>query len=496
MLQTARPASVSVATLVAVGATLLASSARADVASSNVCDASLDCTSKGNATLKAESREPIISSIGTGWLPACATPDAQGHCSDENIQVSTSIDLAAFPEPSREPLWMVDMTKAAVVAAAWPTPAAFELTVPTAPTMDGIFKVSHTLIPAVRVYANILGFKREWMYDASRFVTENAANFDYKATNTVMFAPWAMTQGVVNKVPAPTLTNTALLNVDLVKNSDNEVQLGLSASTSPTFTFRTTKVSLAGATAITKDAVTGKLPMVDADFLDLKADVEGEITVDGELIAAPYVAIKKIAGFTIPGGPMVLDLTNPLNAPKRQYTSEPPVAMKFPSVTVRIPLPNVKVPKSLDLDAAQVGQRSEKAVTIPNTGELGAKLKAESSDPQFTVDVAPAIGPKAEGTMTVRFSPAKDGEQTATITVRSSDPDSPVQTMTVKATGTKVPVVAPAPEDTGPPPAAGEIADSGCGCKTAGSSSGAPASAALAGFAAVLGLVVRRRRAR
>lgn len=490
MRTTARPA---LFTLVAVSATLLATPARADVASSVACDKSLDCSSKGNATLKTESRDPIMSSIGTGWMPSCATPDANGHCSDEKIQVSASIDLAAFPAPSTEPLWMVDMSRAAVVDANWPTPSEFELTVPTSPTTDGIFKVSHTLIPAVRVYANIFGFTKEWLYDASRFITENAANFDYKATNTIMFAPWALEAGAVNKVNAPTLTTAALFQTSLVDNSDYKVQLGLAAATSPTFTYRTTKVSLGTASAITKDAKVGKLAMTDADYLDLKADVEGEIEVAGELIAAPYVAITKFAGINIPGG-MVLDLTDPLKAPKKAYSATPAVAVKFPSVLVHIPLPNVKVPKTLDLEAARIGQSSEKAVTVPNTGELGAKLKVESSDPQFTVSAPTQIDPKGNVTLTVRFSPTKEGEQTATITVRSNDPDAPVQTMQVKSNGTPVPVAAPAPEEPAPELPGAPLADSGCGCRTA-TPAGATPGAALAGLAAVLGLVARRRRA-
>jgi MYXO-CTERM domain-containing protein len=478
-------------TLVAIGATFAADAARADVLT-GPCDIKmLDC-SNGGASLHVESRDPVVSSIGTGWLPACATPDAQGHCgTDEPIQVSASIDLGAFPTPSTEPLWMVDMARSTVVDARWPSTAAFDLTLPKSTIQDGTFKVSHTLIPEVRVYADLLGYTKTWTYDASTYLTQFASNFAYAATNTVKFDPWGMDQAVTNVVPSPALTTTTLLNFKIVNTTDNDVDVALAAKTSPTFTYRTTKVTLAGASAITPGASVGKLPMVDADYLDLKADVEGEITVEGELVAAPYVKINKIGGLTVPSVLGTLDLSSALNAPKKAYTAAPPVAVKFPAVTVHIPLPNVKVPSGLDFGSVQVGQRSEKSATVKNTGELGAKMTFESSDPQFTVTGAALSDAKTDYALAVQFTPANEGPASATITVKSNDPDSPVQTFQVTANGTAVPVEAPAPpaED----PAMGPADNSGCGCHAApvGSSYGA-----LAGLGLAALLVSRRRRAR
>lgn len=487
MLKTARPA---LFTLVAVGASLAAAApAKADVASGISCDTSLDCSSKGKTTLRAESRAPIMSTIGTGWIPACPNP-AEAHCDDRVVQVAVSIDLAALKTPSTEPLWSVDMQSAAVVNAAWPTPSEFQLTAPAGTTSDGTFKVSHTLVPSMKVYAQLGPLKQEFNYIPP--TDKVLPNFNYAATNTVLFAPWAIEQPVVNLVPAPAPSTVPLFETNLVDNDIFKMDVGLAAQTSPTFTYRTTKVQLQGATTITKDTLVGKLPMVDADYLELKADVEGEITVKGELIAAPYAAIKRIGNTNI----------NPIlqpsfkytgdGAPKTSYTNEYPVAVKFPSVTVRIALPNVKVQKSLDMSTAQVGQRSEATVVIPNSGELAAKLKVESSDPQFTVEAPLGVDAKAQVPMKVRFAPTKEGEQTATITVRSTDPDSPVQTISVRAQASAVPAE---PEEEPKPVAAGPLADSGCGCRTAAptSTSSSPL-AALAGFAVALGLVARRRR--
>lgn len=52
------------------------------------------------------------------------------------------------------------------------------------------------------------------------------------------------------------------------------------------------------ATTITQTVKAAQLPIVDADFLELDADVDGEITVAGELIAAPNVAINRNASGT------------------------------------------------------------------------------------------------------------------------------------------------------------------------------------------------------
>jgi MYXO-CTERM domain-containing protein len=480
----------TVLTLIVVGATFAATEARADVAAGS-CDTTLACSS-GGTSLHAESRAPIMSSMGTGWLPACAAPDAQGHCSDQNIQVAVSIDLAALPAPSAEPLWMLDMQKTVVVDTAWPTDKAFELSLPLGATSDGTFKVSHSLIPEVRVHATLLGFTKDWLFDTSSYLAQVAPAYRYSATNTVQFKPWGIAADVVNVIPSPALTTTTLLDLALVSDATNDVHIAVGAKTSPTFTYRTTKVTLANAPALTPTVTKSALPMVDADFLDLLADVEGVIKVAGDLTIAPYVQINKIGGYAVPGFLGTLDLSSALNAPTQAYTAAPPVTVKFPSVKIHIPLPNVKVPtKSLDLGAVQLGQRAEGQATIANTGEMGAKLTFESSDPQFTVTGAALPVAKTNYVLPVHFAPTKEGPQTATITMRSNDPDSPVQTFTVQGTGSAVPV--PPAETTAAAPAeAAPSTESGCGCRTApvGSSYGGLAGLALAGL-----LVARRRRA-
>ena len=484
----------TVLSFVAVGVSVWATPASADTAATSCEATSLDC-SRGATTLHAESRDAVISSIGTGWMPACATPDPAGHCgSDEPIQVQVSMDLAALPSPSAEPLWMVEMARTAVVDAHWPSTKSFDLTLAKSKVLDGTFKVSHTLIPAVHVHASLLGFTKDWTYDASKFLIDYAANFHYKATNTVTFLPWAFDAKVTNIVPAPSLTTTELLNVKLINDGNNNVDLGLSATTTPTFEYKTTKVTLLGATPITPASKTGTLAMSDADFLLLDADVEGEITVAGELIAAPYISINKIGGITVPGGLGVLDLTSVVNAPKKAYTAAPPVAVKFPRVKIRIPLPNVKAPASVDLGTAQLGKSVEQPATIKNTGELAATMKFTSSDPQFTVVAAAGTDAKKDYALAIKFTPSKEGAQSATITVKSNDPDQPSQTIAVTANGTAVPVPPAAAPDAPPSDEPyGRQTDSGCGCHTTPVSS---STGALAGLALLGALALRRRRSR
>ncbi|WP_146654742.1 choice-of-anchor D domain-containing protein [Labilithrix luteola] len=481
-----------VVTLIAVGAVFAANAAHADV-SSSPCGNGLDCSS-GTAGLHAESRVPVMSSIGTGWIPQCDPPTADGHCSNQHVQVAISMDLAAFPDPSKEPLWMVDMPKGAVVNAQWPTDKQFEFMLPTSTTQDGTFKVSHSLIPSVRVHAQLLGFTVDWTYDASRYLQEVAPNFQYRATNTVSFPPWSMQQAIANVVPSPSLTTTTLIDTMLLNSADNQVALGLGAKTSPTFAYRTTKVTLANTTPITKDAPTGNLAMKDADALDLKADVEGEITVNGELTLAPYVNITRVYGVTVPAGLGLLDASSFFSTPSKTYEATPPVAVKFNSVNIHIPLPNVKGPlKGLDLGSVQVGDKAEQPVSIKNTGELGGKMAFTSSDPQFTVVASATVDPKTDYSLVVRFTPTSEGPAKSTITIKSNDPDSPVQTFEVRANGTPVPVEPAAPAKDEPETTAAPAADSGCGCHTAPIQSSYGAVAGL-GLAAIL--VARRRRAR
>lgn len=473
---------------VAMAGALTPIAAQADTNVQPCSSGKSDCSS-GTAVLHAESRAPVVSSISTDWWPKCDVPDANGHCGgDQPVQVQVSIDLAALPAPSTEPLWSVDMPAGAVVDVKWPTTKAFELSAPTSATKDGAFKVTHTLVPQIRLYVGFLNLGLQWTYSTQKYLEQYAANYKYKATNTLDFAPWAMPEAAVNVVPAPPATDTSLVSTKLINDGKNDVDVALSARTSPKFSYRTTGITLANKATITADAATGTIPMEDANYIEFRADVVGQIDVEGDLYAAPYVKVNKINNIPLP---LVLDLAAVANV-KYPYKSVPPVAVKFDAVTVHVPLPNVKVPsKKLDLGTVTIGDSADKTVTIKNTGELGATLAFESSDKQFKVTKTATAGAEGEYQLKVSFEPTDEGAQSATITVTSNDPDSPSQSFEVQAIGTAEDVDSPDTQSGEGEAIAGS--DSGCGCRTTGARS-----STIGGFAALSGMVgllaARRRR--
>lgn len=481
-----------VATLISVGAVFAAASAQADVVNTPCGASELTC-SNGAAALKAESRDTILTTADSGWWPKCDPTEIEpdGYCG-KLVQAKVTLDLAAYPAPAIEPLWMVDMGRGAVVDARWPTDQAFELTVPTATTKEGTFKIDHTIIPQVHLRFQVLGIKFPYTYDATPLVNNVAKKWNYRASKAVDFLPWAIASEppVVNLVPAPASASTPLFDMRVYEseNGDWKIDLGLTAATNPEFSYRTTKVTLSGQSPITNNGESAKLPMVDADYLDVPAIVEGEITVKGTFDAKPF-GVAKYKAVTVPIDVPITGIA---------YTEEKPIAVKFPATTVRIPLPNVKAPKSLvDLGRTQIGNPSTTNIEIKNTGEMGASLTFESDNPLFTVPEQAGVQAKTDYPLAVTFSPNEEGSQEATITVTSNDPDSPVQTFKVQAYGT---LEAVEDDEGGRIPGGGDAddgddlgvgaADSGCGCRTAP----APSSFGALGGLGLMALFFARRR--
>jgi len=153
--------------------------------------------------------------------------------------------------------------------------------------------------------------------------------------------------------------------------------------------------------------------------------------------------------------------------------------------------------EGLDGGNVTVGDEGKVPVLFVNTGEAnGVVLSMTSSDPHFIPSAKPTtLAPKSKQAIDIAFKPDAVGHFEATITAKTNDPDSPE--LTFKVTGDAVlgPGDGPAdkngdPNATGPDGAAG---DSGCGCKTAGSTS----STSYAGLGALLlGLVAFARRRR
>jgi MYXO-CTERM domain-containing protein len=137
----------------------------------------------------------------------------------------------------------------------------------------------------------------------------------------------------------------------------------------------------------------------------------------------------------------------------------------------------------------KAGSKATKTIEIENSGEQEATMTFQTSNPEFSVPAGiVTVPPKSTYELTVEFRPSSAGPAIADIKVVSSDPDSPEQVFKIGANGADV--GAPPEDDDG-----GPNADSGCGCKTAGTSSTIPSWAGM-GLLALGATVLVRRRAR
>jgi hypothetical protein len=450
-----------------------------DASALGSCDeTALDCA-VGTAAMKYESRNTLPTTIETPWIPSSGM-----------VQVKALVNVD--PVTNGGPLYTMDMSRGAVLEASWPDKGMLSLKAVTGAQSDGTIKVHHTLTPDVQVHVKLGGFDETYTFNADSLLKKiPGSHFNFESQGQSSFAPWGFAGGTV-QVQGPSIQNSLLFSMgfdalpDIVANNVAG-SFGISATTNPSFTYKTSKVLLSGAdTSILNDKDAAKVPAQDADFQEIYAQVEGELTVGGELDLVPSATVTRI-------GTTNVNTTLDYAVVKQPYTT-PAQKIIFPSQLVHIPLPNVHMPeKAVDVGDAKVGQESSGKATIENSGELGAKLTATSSDPQFTVDAKEVrIGSKQTTDLTINFKPTSSGPATAKITIKSNDPDSPTQTFKVVANGADGSSVSHnAGMDDAP------VGDaSGCGCKTAGAPVGS--NAGLGGFGGLLlalGLIARRRRA-
>lgn len=433
-------------------------------------------TSTGNVALHFEQTKGMPTSIETGFLgPSFA-----------KINVGIDID----PVTDGGPLYTIDMPKGAQVLASWGTDKKILIKAQNGSATDGLVNVHHTLTPKVDFKFSGFGLNATFTYNATDLVNKiPGSRFAYDSKASQHFAPWGFA-GADTKV-APDLTNSVLFSMDMNVLPDfvsNNItgSFGVEATTEPTFTYKTTKIALSGvATPITPGATEITIPAVDGDYMELMTAVEGEMTVKGSLNVRPFVHIDTI-----------LDQYNinadfGIDAMKFDYTV-PAQKVNYQTVVVHIPMPNVRVPSGgVDIGSVQAGSSKSKTITIENTGEKEALMKFKSSDPQFSVPGDTITVPaKSKYDLKVTFSPDGSNAASADITVMSSDADSPEQTFKVGANGADVGDKASNDEDSPSKPSS----DSGCGCKTAGTTSSIPswAGLGLAGLGAVV--LFRRRR--
>jgi MYXO-CTERM domain-containing protein len=461
---------------VTAGVSFAATSAHADTSST---PAGGDNSSTGSAALKFDYNQGLDTSIDTGFLgPSVA-----------QVRAVIKID----PVTAGGPLYSIDMPKGAVVEASWANDKKIVLKAANGSQTDGSVKVRHTLTPSLQLKVSAFGLNATFAFDADKVVNKiPGAKFAYDSKATQQFAPWGFTL-VSTKLNAPDLANSVLFSepfskfdaiLDPAKWSGT---IGVRASTKPTFAYKTTKVMLAGGTEpITVGTGQTILDAVDGDFMEVMAQVEGEMKVSGEMAVQPFVSMTKVFGYNFS--------TNiGIDAYSKAYTV-PTSKVSYQSTIVHIPLPNVHAPtEGIDLGNVKAGGSASKTVTITNSGEKAAVMTFKSSDAQFAVPGGSiTVEPKGSYEMQVKFSSDGAGAAASDITVVSNDPDSPEQMFKIGANGADV--GATKSGDDADLPGSAPSADSGCGCKTAGTttSTGGWAGIGLLGLGALV--LVRRRR--
>jgi MYXO-CTERM domain-containing protein len=463
----------------ATGVTFAAAQANADTAGANGGSNS----STGTAALKFDMAKGLDTSIDTGFLgPSVA-----------QVRAVVMID----PVKDGGPLYTINMPKGAVVEASWAGDKKIVLKAANGSQTDGTVIVRHTLTPSLELKVSAFGLTAQFAFDADKLVNKiPGAKFAYDSKATQQFAPWGFTK-VDTKLTAPDLANSVLFDEtfsnlaeivtgDTLDPTQWEGNIGVRAATKPTFSYKTTKVMLSGSNApITTTAGEAVLDATDGDFMEVMAQVEGQMDVAGTMDIQPFVSLSRVFGYGF-------NTTIAINAYSKAYTVAPQ-KVAYQASVVHIPLPNVHAPTAgVDLGAVKAGGSASKTVTIENSGEMAAVMTFKSSDPQFTVPGnSITVAPKSKYDMQIKFAPANAGSAMADITVSSNDPDSPEQTFKIGANGADV--GGPGAKDDGLP-ATAPAADSGCGCKTAGTTTSTGGWAGIGLLALGITVAARRRR--
>lgn len=464
----------------ATGVTFAASQAHADTAGATGGPNS----STGTAALKFDMAQGLDTSIDTGYIgPSVA-----------QVRAVVKID----PVKDGGPLYTINMPKGAVVQASWAGDKKIVLKAANGSQSDGTITVRHTLTPSLELKVTAFGLTANFNFDADKLVNKlPGAKFAYDSKATQSFAPWGFTK-VDTKLSAPDLSNSVLFAetfetlYDIVTGDSLDPNqwngsIGIRAATKPTFSYKTTKVMLTGAqTPITTIAGESVLDVVDGDFMDVMAQVEGQMDVAGTMDIQPFVSMSKAFGYNF-------STTVGINAYSKAYTVAPQ-KVAYQASVVHIPLPNVHAPtEGVDLGAVKAGGSATKTVTITNTGEMAAVFTAKSSDGQFSVPGdSITIAPKSKYEMQIKFAPSNAGAAMADISITSNDPDSPVQTFKIGANGADVGGDSGSKDDA--LPSGGASADSGCGCKTAGTTTSTGGWAGIGLLALGITVAARRRR--
>jgi MYXO-CTERM domain-containing protein len=446
--------------------------------------------SNAEAKLRLEGRDALHTSIDTGWMPSC--DNGVEHC-NKGLQVRASIALSAGVRGGS--LFAAELAQSAVVKASWEDPRYVMLGLESLPSADSSISITHTLIPQAELFVDIGIFEQGYVFPADRLMNlAPGARYSWTMSGAAKFSGWAF-EGAQIPVAAPALADSKLFSVDFAQMPDifEKIASGsvaIHARTSPTYTFKTTKVTIGG-----KDMTRGSLaqfPMPEGsyDFLEMPATIEAELSAKGEIEVMPSATLARLGDMNFNPPTTItfssVKVTKAYDAPPQKYV--------FQDKTIRIPIPNVRRPlEGLDGEAS-LGSRGTVPALMENTGEAAAQVWLESTDPRFIVPKGPiTIAPKSKGALSIQFEPTEEGEVQASILAKTNDPDMPELTFSVRATG--VVGALGGPDGKKPAAGAGENVESGCGCKAAGGKTSSGASYAGLGLAALgLAAFARRRR--
>ncbi len=446
---------------------------RAAHAGSGSCDvATLRCA-VGSAALKAEIKGQLPTVIDSGMMDKGSI----------KVRARFTIDPVAGG-----PLLSVDMPKGALVEASWSEKGFVNLKAVTDQTAQGTMNVHYTLTPSLE--ASIYGIGVN--YNAAQLINMiPGGKFNYDAKASMPMLPWGFAPTTLKGSP-PALDQSTIFAIPFSKlGVDTGIvsgTLSVQAAANPTFTYVTKQVRLDSESVSNADGV-AKLAVGDADFLELSAQVIGEVQLGGTLDIRPVIKVDSVAGY-----PTFGLVKYSFTAVSKAIGGNAPVPVTFENTTIHVPLPNVKVPTAtLTMGSIPGGKSGMKTVTIDSTGELGGKMTFTSSDPQFGVPSGEIpVGAKGKYDLRVTFNPTSDAPASANITVKSNDPDSPEQTFRVAANGAST----DSPGDGhGGANGDGSTESSGCAVASTGASTNPNTFAAL-GLGLGLAAFVRRRRSR
>ena len=427
---------VGVGLLVAACAVLATSEVLADS-----CDPETLLCSRGLLSQYAESYERLPGEVDTGWLPECGT--GEPPC-EHSLQFRAQFAFDKVLDAANPPVYSVDMTSGAWVDAHWPETEFIELTLLPGGANDGIFEVTHSIVPEMALYLAVSGlFTGKIALDAAMLASHPAgAKFDYMATGNAKFRPWSFEPTLLS-VKGNDLNSSKLVGISFSEipdilaaggfNDYMEGFLSLNATSDSTFTYQTTRVTVSGATEpISADGGMVRVANPRGDYLEVQVGTDGVILYKSKIDFHVAVSITKLANFPV-------TLNFPITVPMSLDLAEESVPVSFPNSVVHISLPNVLVPSTpIDFGTVETGDRSlTKKVTIENSGELGARLEFFSSDPQFKLKHTKweLLSDGDDFDLQIHFAPTKSGTQSGTITVKSNDPDSPVQQFSVSGNG-------------------------------------------------------------